>query len=336
MAESTESTKSFFQRPEGKTGAIVGLLLAIAGGMALFTVLPAIILLLENTLYATFLAGSLAFIVFLISDKKVRALASYGYKAVMRAITGFIVEIDPIGILKGYLSDLKDSLGNMDKSIANLAGQIRKLKNLIDKNEEERQHSLMMVEQAKNKTEMKNVFILQARQAGRLQKSNLTLQGLLNKMEMLKRVVSKMREAAVFMIQDIGGEVEVKSQERAAIQAGYSAFTSAKKIIAGESDQRELFDQAMEKLADDYAMKVGEIENFMEMSDGFIKGVDLENGVYEADALVQLDEWEKKSSQLLLMGDSTKLRVSDDVQEGELVSSAGEEKHTAFASLFAK
>ena len=256
----------------------------------------------------------------------------------MRALTGLIIEIDPIGILRGYLSDLKDSRENMDQSIGNLEGQIRKLKQLITKNEEQRQHSLKLAQQAKNKADMKSAFILQARQAGRLGKSNLTLQGLLNKMEGIKRFTVKLREASVFMIQDIDGEVEVKAQERAAIQAGYGAFTAAKKIIAGESDQKEIFDQAMEKLTDDYAMKMGELESFMEVSDGFLKTVDLENGVYEADALTQLEEWEKKSDQMLLF-DNPKFRIAAADIPPELVEDEiPEEKRDrqSFANLFDK
>lgn len=328
----SDDIKPFLSRPEGKTGLILGLGLAGAGAFALYSVLPALIVLLENTLYAGFLIGTLALSVFVVSDKRVRALASYGWKAVMRALTGLIVEIDPIGILKGYLEDLKDSLGSMDKSIGNLNGQITKLKILITTNEEKREKSLGIAKQAKNKAEMQSAFLLQARQAGRLQKSNITLQGLLNKMENLLRVVKKMREASNFMVQDIEGEVEVKSQERDAIRAGYGAFTAARKIIAGESDQKQLFDQAMEKLADDYAMKVGEIENFMEVSNGFIQSVDLENGVYEMDALDQLNAWEKKSNDLMVLG-SSKFRVDSSELVGEL-EPAHIEQRTSFANLF--
>lgn len=51
---------------------------------------------------------------------------------------------------------------------------------------------------------------------------------------------------------------------------------SAMNIIAGNSDKRAMFDQAMESIADDVAMKVGEMERFMEMSSNFMDSIDLQ------------------------------------------------------------
>jgi hypothetical protein len=93
----------------------------------------------------------------------------------------------------------------------------------------------------------------------------------------------------------------VKEQERKALLAGYGAFTSAMKVMKGDPDKRELFNQAMEFLAEDYSMKVGQIEDFMRTSQGFIQTVDLENGVFEQDALDALDKkLDEKAEQMLL------------------------------------
>jgi hypothetical protein len=142
--------------------------------------------------------------------------------------------------------------------------------------------------------------VLQSRKAGRLDKSNLTLQALLDKMKGMRRVLSKMHETSDFMVQDMESEIEVKAQERAAIMATHSAFRSARSIIKGDSDKRMVFDQAMEYLRDDFSMRVGEVENFIQMSAGFIQSVDLDNGVYEQDALEKFEEWEKKADVLML------------------------------------
>jgi hypothetical protein len=105
------------------------------------------------------------------------------------------------------------------------------------------------------------------------------------------------------MVQDMESEVTIKEQERAALLASYGAFTSAMKILKGDPDSKALYDQAMEHLADDYARKVGEIENFMEVSEGFIASVDLDNLVFEQEALEKLEQLERRSDQLLLGSD---------------------------------
>lgn len=337
MSDLQTRTKTFFERPEGKTGMFFILAGLLAGGWGLFLALPFIITLLTNTLHAMILAGVIAFLVFLVSDKRIRALASYAFKSSMRFLTGLIVEIDPIGILRGYAEDLHKRLDDMTRSMANLEGQKRKLKALIEKNEADRIHSLQVAKLAHDRPDQKAAFVLQSRQAGRLQKSNLTLQALYNKMEALSKAMKKMREVSEFTIQDIEGEIEVKAQERAAIQAGYGAFTAARRILQGDADQRAIFDQAMEHLADDYAMKIGEIEQFMDMSEGFIKSVDLENGVYEQDALSQFEQWEQKADQLML-SPADKVRVPelgqaeeyDDAVEANSSARAG----SGFSDLF--
>lgn len=80
---------------------------------------------------------------------------------------------------------------------------------------------------------------------------------------------------------------------------------SAMSIISGDPDKRAMFDMAMESIADDVANKVGEMERFMEMSSNFMDSVDLQNGVFEEQGLKMLEEWEKKSSLMLLDSSSS-------------------------------
>lgn len=310
---STEQ-KSWLSKPEGKFGTVFTVALLAAGGITVLyfwgLILPWLIAMLMNTLTALALAGVLAIIGVLIFTPQWRNLFFYAYKSMMRGLTGLFIEIDPIGILKTYVSNLRKRLEEMDVSIGNLKGQIQKLAVQMSKNEENRIASLKRAEMAHRQgDESRNVFVLQSRQAGRLQKSNMTLQNLYDRMSNLLRVLQKMRSASALLVEDIQGEVEVKTAERNALLAGYNAFSKAKKIMQGGGDEREMFDMTMERLADDYGMKMGEIETFMDVSKGFLDGVDLDNLVYEEDALNQLEAWEKKSQNLLLGNTTTNVRV---------------------------
>ena len=83
------------------------------------------------------------------------------------------------------------------------------------------------------------------------------------------------------LLEDTKDQVKLKEEERKAIRASHSAMKSAMSIISGNADKRAMFDQALEVIADDVAMKVGEMERFMEMSSSFMDSVDLQNGVFE-------------------------------------------------------
>lgn len=298
------SKKGFLQRPENIAGVLLPLL--ILGPLAVYifinlaVILAWLVGIVTNMLYLGGLCAVLAVLVIIVSDKKNWVLAKIAYRSISRFVAGRFVEMDPIGVMKSYVQDLHDRRDEMRKSIDTLEGQKKTLKGVIDSNEQQRIHSLRMAGQAQKDEALRKVVILQSRKAGRFQKSNMSLQDLFNRMEILSKSIRKMYETAEFLIADIESEVEVRSQERKALLAGYSAFRAARRIVEGGGDERELYDLALEKLADDYGMKMGEIETFMDMSQGFIQSVDLENGVYEADALSQLEQWDKKSEQLLL------------------------------------
>lgn len=301
--------KSFWQKPEGTTGAIF--LMAIIGGIAflLFKYSAAILAMLSNTLGIVALLAVLGVIIYMVLDPKWRTLVSYMYKSVMRWITGVFVTIDPIGILKNYISDLQDNLQKMGTQIGNLKGQMRKLATMVDENNREINNSMLIAKKAKEQSN-ESAMLLASRKAARLQESNEKYTALHNKMSILYRVLTKMYANSEILIEDTTDQVKVKEQERKAIRASHSAMRSAMSIIKGDADKRAMFDQAMEVIADDVANKVGEMERFMEMSSNFMNSIDLQNGVFEEQGLKMLEEYEKNSTLLLLGG---KEKADDDI-----------------------
>ena len=291
--------KSFWKRPEGVTGVIflIGL---IAGGAYLLATFGTLLVgLLSNTLYAGLMLMALAAIVYMIADPKMRNLIGYAYKGVMRRITGLFVQIDPIGILKNYIEDLKNNLRHMSKQIGNLRGQMRRLKGTITQNSKTIEKSMRLANRAKANGKQ-NQMVLELRRAGRLKDSNAKLMELYKKMEMINKVLKRMYENSEIMLEDIKDQVNIKEQERKAIRASHSAMRSAMNIISGDKDKRAMFDQAMEALAEDVANKVGEMERFMDASTTFMDSIDLQQGVFEEEGMKLLEEWDKKSMQMLL------------------------------------
>ena len=214
---------------------------------------------------------------------------------------------------------------------------MRKLKDIIDQNAKDIQSNLLLANQAK-KTEKDAMMILKTRKAGRLQESNLKLEDLYKKMEILYRVLTKMYDNSEVLMEDVIDQVSVKKQERAAIRASHSAMKSAWNILSGNSDKRYMFDQAMEAVADDVSMKIGEMEHFMDVSSNFMDSIDLQNGVFEEEGLKMLDKWEKEGVSLLL-GTDKDLLVKDSPAntvdlDAPLVKSKGEDHSNQYNNLF--
>ena len=299
----TGKPKSFWKRPEGVTGAILLVALLAGVGYLVATNIGAIMLALQNVLVLALTILVIGAIVYMILDPKMRTLVSYMYKSAMRKLTSLFVTIDPIGILENYVDDLQKNLKKMSAQIGNLRGQIRKLKNLLTENNEQIEQNLMLARKAKEKG-IENQMVLASRKAARLKDTNAKYEELLAKLEILYRVLTKMYQNSEILLEDTKDQVRHKKEERKAIRASHSAMKSAMNVISGDADKRALFDAALEEIADDVANKVGEMEQFMEMSSSFMESVDLQQGIFEEEGLKMLEEWEKQST-LLLMGDRT-------------------------------
>lgn len=283
--------KPFFQRPEGVTGIIFLIGLLLGAGILMNAMLPMIPALLTNSISLGIGLGVLATLIFTILDPKARQLLWYAYQSLMRSITGIFVRIDPISILKTYVEDLEKSLRNLSKQIGALRGQMRQLRSTMDGNLAEIRKNMTIADQAKRKNDEKTMTI-SARKAARLQEANAKYEVLFQKMEVLYRILSKMYENSELVLEDTKDQVNMKQQEYEAIRSSHSAIQSAMSILKGDPDQRALFDQALESLADEVSQKVGEMERFMDTSRNLMASIDLQNGVFADEGLRMLEAWE--------------------------------------------
>lgn len=294
---------AFWTRPEGKIAKFFLGAIGIGAAVGAFFMLPAILALLQTivtSLLTLAVTGAILFaIVALVMNDGFRNTIGYMFRAGIRWFSDFIIDLSPISVLKDYISELKTSLQKIDEQLKNLARQVADLKRLIFANEKEKDASLALMSEAQKRGK-ERARILQGRNAGRLQRSNMSLQQLLAKMEMVKRVLEKMRENCDFSIQDTESEVNITIREYTALSAGQEATRQAMKIIKGDPQKKAMFDQAMETLATRTAGAVGEMEEFMRFSQDFFDSVDLQNGVFDDQALKMLENWEKKADSVIL------------------------------------
>jgi hypothetical protein len=309
LSDASSKLKSFWEKPEGTAGMVTIAVLLGGGFLLVNALLPTLlgfftlgVAVLGKAIVMTILGAILVGLLYVLTNKRFLTLVSYGFKTFMRHVTNVFVAAFPIDIMKSYIDTLTDKQEMIEDRINKLSGQKRICKNMIDKNAAQVQTSLSTAKVAQAKG-MTSQFTLNARVAGRLQKSNMTLQDLWNRMELLYKALTKYKEACSTVVEDLKSEVQVREQEQQMILAAHSAMKAAKAIIQGVSTEKELFDQACEFQAEDYGRKLGEIEDFMNGSKSFIEGLDLQNGVYEEQALKQLEQWEQKADSILLGGE---------------------------------
>jgi len=293
--------KSFWSRPEGTTGAIFGLAVLAGVGYLIASNITFLIGLAANTLTLALMIVALVALLYMVLDPKMRTLIWYMYKSVMRWVTGMFVTIDPIGILKNYIEDLEDNLAKMRKQIGVLRGQMRQMTTLIEDNNKEIESNMRLAAVARDQDKDQQM-LLASRKAARLKESNEKYAALHQKMEILYRILSKMHSNSEVLLEDTKDQVKVKEIERKAIRTSHSAMRSAMSVISGDPDKRAMFDAAMDAITEDVANKVGEMENFMDMSSKLMDSIDLQNGMFEEQGMAMLEDWEKKSTLMLMEG----------------------------------
>jgi phage shock protein A len=307
METTSLSQKPWYKKSENMIGApVVGLFLAALGVYAAIHVLPFVILAATNTIYAVFLLGCLAAITFAALDKNVHTAVYYTWKSVTRAIGYAIVNQDPIGVIETSIKIMQNRLAEMSQSKAEVGGQLKGLTAKIKSNSDRAEMDMKKAVQADKLGDIQGKTLM-ALEAQQLALSNKSLTETRNKIELMYRVLDKMVSTVDFNIKKTVSELDIKKEERKAIMAAHAGMVKGWKVIGGSGPEAEMFNRAMESIAETANKQLAEIDDIMDLSQGIIKGVDLEKGVIQDDALKMLEQWEQNGSSALLGTDKAVL-----------------------------
>jgi hypothetical protein len=123
--DKTGKAISKWDQPGGKLGMVVAGLLGAAGLMVLYKILPFLITLATNIITLSILCTIIGLIIWLVTDKNIRANVSAIYFIFMRKITGAIIEIDPIAIVMQRVMKMKKRIIQISEIMGQLKGLIR-------------------------------------------------------------------------------------------------------------------------------------------------------------------------------------------------------------------
>lgn len=300
-----QGLKSFWQRPEGLVGKIMIGIASLAGAWGFYQILPALLKFAVDTVHLAILVGGIVAALFIVTDKRFTTLCKLIFQSAMRYLTGLFIELDPIGILKNYIAEMKKNLAVMDEQLGNLRGSIKTLQNQIDTNQKEAEQGLAIANQADKRlasgklSEIDQQQILSAkitnqRHAASLISINKSLTDLRDRLQALYDQLLRWRATAEFQITDKENRVSEEEMRRKALKRAYSVFQSAKKIFAGDPVANQIYDQTLEYLADDAGQMLGEMEDFNRLANKLMINMDLKTGAMTDEALEQISEFQHK------------------------------------------
>jgi hypothetical protein len=304
--------KTFWKRPEGPFGMVVLAGLIIAGAYGLYAILPFLISLLTDTLHMAALAAVLFAILWLVFNPTFRAAVSNLFQNTVRFFASWVVETDPIGILRNNLDDMKKAKYNLDQTLQRFAGSDERLQRSIAAKTDEINglgHKAQKAEQMANaaadpmekeRLQLERQTFLE--QAGMLMQGVKQLQALEDQTAKMLKTFQHWSQISDSKIQRTENKVNFLAEQRKMILDAKATLGMGQQLLRGNPEQLKMVDMALEYLEDDTSRTLGEIREFSRYTDKLLTDDQIESGAAADEAASKFAEFNQK---LLTSGNQT-------------------------------
>lgn len=326
MTQSTPSfsatARSFWSKPEGKFGMIVLGGIGLAVGVTVFMALPAILSFLTAVVASTIELAALVGVVVvggaIAINPKVHMLVRNCFQLSCRWATGLVINVDPIGILRNNIDNMRKQKVLFDNAVSQLAGSKQRLVSDIAKNNADIAHQHALAQQAQKQVDFlqhqldattdpdkRQDVSLQIQKMG-MQKQGYeqtagiqinTIQNeqpLLDQTNKMYVALSRMQSLADFKIDFLSQQADLLSKRRDMILASQKGLRAAGAIVKGDPAQLALVDQTVDFLNNEADDTIGAMNDFNRWSDKYLTDQDLQNGANAAEAEQKFGELESK------------------------------------------
>lgn len=291
METTAVQAKPWWKRSENFIGApVVGLLLTGLFTFVGITIAPYIILAATNMLYMGFLLIATIGIGVTLLNKDFQTGVYYAWKSLTKAIGWAIINQDPVGVVETSISRGQGTLDEMLSGKGDCGGQILGLNNDIKSNSDRAELDRKKAVQAEKQGDLQSTNLFAA-EAQDLDNANKNLIATRDQIQMIYDVLEDMCSTVDFNLKRMRSQLEIKKRERKAIMAAHSAISKGWKIISGRSADSEMFNKGMESIAETINRQTADIDVLKKDAFSIIRGVDLERGVIQEDALKALQAW---------------------------------------------
>ncbi len=296
--------KSFWKRPEGPFGAVVLAGLIIAGAYGLYTILPFLISMLTDTLHMVALAAVLIAILWLVFNPTFRAAVTNLFQNTVRFFASWVVETDPIGILRNNLDDMKKAKYDLDQTLQRFAGSDERLQRSIAAKSDEinglgrkAQKAEQMANAASDPMEKERLQLERQtflEQAGMLMQGVKQLQALEDQTGKMLKTFQHWSQISDSKIQRTENKVNFLAEQRKMILDAKATLGVGQQLLRGNPEQLKMVDMALEYLEDDTSRTLGEIREFSRYTDKLLTDDQIESGAAADEAASKFAEFNQK------------------------------------------
>ncbi len=296
-----------WKKEERKVGRFLGMGLAALAGWGIFKIIPILTSLVFSVVYLAIASVLAGILVIAIMTPMTWTIFSNIYMSFVRKVGGLLVVLDPFGVMENQLTKLRRRREELNDKRHLFDGQIEVMKAGIRARDAERSQ-LLREGAAARRASQKKQFVLRAYKAGVLGEANRDIAEVLARVEVMQRGLAAMADKVDLLVEVTEIKISTERDKWETMRAAHSMMTDLKSILQGDPTGRELAEMALAHVAQDIAAKSGEVESFMRMSDKVLDGIDLQQGIYNEDAIREIEAWEQGDS--LLLGDDKRLLIA--------------------------
>lgn len=287
LGNTGDKVKSYWNRPGGKFGTIVGLGIF---GVAAYKLLPILTTIVWNTINFGIACG-VGFLLFMaLTNKKLRLSVFYLYEILMKKLVGVVIELDPFVIAEDYIKDIEKERENLYNKTVEVEAQKEAIQAKINEKEREKRKQLDIAAAAQ-KQGMAMELTNATRQVSRLDTYIGQLLPIKNNLQKIGDYLTQVHKNSKYMLDDMKNDLELKKDLYNSVTKGNNALKSALSIFNGDPDKRLMVEQSMDYLKEDIASKLASMKKAVSYSADFMKSIDLENASYQEEGLRMLEEY---------------------------------------------
>jgi hypothetical protein len=283
-----DKLKSYWDRPGGKFGMLIGIGLI---GLIGYYVMPILSAIVWNTLNFSIGLVCLGIFLYCVTHRKLRLSLFYLYEIIMKKLVGIVIELDPFIIAEDYINDMEEQRETLYKQSVEVDGQKEKIQMKILEKEKE-MNKMMARAQAAKDNQMLPELGNATRQIARINEYIKQLAPIRDSLAKIGDYLTKVHKNSGYLIEDARNELDLKKDLYKSVTSGNQALSSALKIFKGDPEKKLMVEQSMEYLKDDIANKLANMKKAISYSTDFMRSIDLDNATYEVQGLRMLETFD--------------------------------------------
>lgn len=247
---------------EKVTGTVVGVgTLAVVGG-GVYLALPYIALAMTNIFTICASALGITVIAYAVLNKGMRSAFQLAFAVLTRKIHSTIVQQAPYDVVNYVIGCMKQKLVDGQQRLGRIRGANERIKAKIQQYDESIQQKVSLARAAEKVGQIARKDA-QLRMVGNLQQTNEHLKAQLAMQLKLTDMLQGGLENAQLKIEEQEENVKLKIEENSLLTEANAATADIVAAINGDPSKKAIFDEGMSFIAEDSALKYGQIDQMM-------------------------------------------------------------------------